>query len=95
MIGKPLTVDRVSFTIIGVTPPEFFGTEVGRKFDVAIPLGTDPLIRGRESTLDRRSNWWLQVMVRLKPGQDLTSATTTLRGLQPPIREATMPQDWR
>ena len=42
VIGNPLMVERVSYTIIGVTPPEFFGAEVGRKFDVAIPIGTEP-----------------------------------------------------
>ena len=53
VIGQQLTVERVPFTIVGVTPPEFFGTDVGRTFDVAIPLGTEPLIRGKESALDR------------------------------------------
>ena len=45
-IGRSITVERVPFTIVGVTPPDFFGTEVGRTFDVAIPLGAEPLIRG-------------------------------------------------
>src|SRR6185436_9414715 len=48
VVGKPLTVERVSFTIVGVTPPDFTGAEVGRTFDVAIPIGTESLIRGRE-----------------------------------------------
>jgi predicted permease len=93
-IGQPLTVERVTYTVIGVMPPEFFGTEVGRKFDVAIPIGTEPLVRGKESALDRRSNWWLGIMLRLKPGQTIESSTATLRGMQPQIRDATMPQDW-
>ncbi|MCA1560326.1 MAG: ABC transporter permease [Acidobacteria bacterium] len=95
VIGRSLTVERVPFTIVGVTPPEFFGVDVGRTFDVAIPLGTEPLIRGKESSLDRRSNWWLNVMVRLKQDQSLTAAETTLRGVQPQIREATIPPDYR
>jgi putative ABC transport system permease protein len=95
VIGRPLTVERVPFTIIGVAPPDFLGTDVGRTFDVAIPLGTEPLIRGKESSLDRRSHWWLSVIARLKPGQSIESATAALRGVQPQIREATMPQDWR
>ncbi len=95
VVGKPLTLERVTFTVIGVTPPEFFGTDVGRTFDVAIPIGVEPLIRGKESALDRRSNWWLNVMVRLRPGQTMASATTALRGVQPQIRAATIPQDWR
>lgn len=94
-IGKPLMVEGVTYTIIGVTPPEFFGTEVGRKFDIAIPLGTEPLVRGRESSLDRRSSWWLSIMLRLKPGQSADAATTALRGLQPQIREVTIPHDFR
>ncbi len=94
VIGKPLMVERVSYTVIGVTPPEFFGAEVGRKFDVAIPIGTEPLVKGRENSLDQRSWWWLNVTLRLKPGQDIEAAAAALRGMQPQIREATMPQDW-
>jgi predicted permease len=95
VIGRSLTVERVAFTIVGVTPPDFFGTDVGRTFDVAIPLGTEPLIRGRESALDRRSNWWLSVALRLAPGQSIDAGIAALRGVQPQIRDATMPQDWR
>jgi predicted permease len=94
-IGRSLTVERVPFTIIGVTPPSFFGVDVGRTFDVAIPIGTEPLIRGKESSLDRRSNWWLNVMIRLGDGQSVEAGTAAIRGVAPQIREATMPQDWR
>ena len=94
-IGRSLTVERVPFTIVGVAPPDFFGVDVGRTFDVAIPIGTEPLIRGKESSLDGRSYWWLNVMIRLKAGQSLEAANSAIRGVQPQIREATMPQDWR
>ncbi|MBZ5560757.1 MAG: ADOP family duplicated permease, partial [Acidobacteriia bacterium] len=87
--------ERVPFTIIGVAPPDFFGPEVGRAVDVMIPLGTEPLIRGKESFLDRRSTWWLTVMARLKSGQSVDSATAAIRGVQAQIRETTLPLDWR
>ncbi len=45
VIGRTLAIERVPFTIVGVTPPGFFGPDVGRSFDVAIPLGAEPLIR--------------------------------------------------
>jgi putative ABC transport system permease protein len=95
VIGRTLTVERVPFTIVGVTAPGFFGLDVGRTFDVAIPLGTEPLIRGKETTLDRRSNWWLTVMVRLRPGQSLDQGTSALRAVQGQLRDETVPQDWR
>ena len=43
-VGTPLRIDGVSFTIVGVAPPDFFGADVGRAFDVAIPLAAEPLI---------------------------------------------------
>lgn len=95
VIGRPLTIERFPFTIVGVAPPGFFGVDVGRTFDVAIPLGTEPLIRGKESSLDRRSTWWLNIIVRLRRGQSIEEAQTALRGVQQQIREATIPQDYR
>jgi len=95
VVGEKIAIDRVPFTIIGVTPPEFFGAEVGRAFDVAVPLGCEPLLRGTETNLDRRSSWWLTMIVKLRPGQPLDAATAALRAVQPQIREATLPTDWR
>ena len=95
VLGQTLTIGRVPYTIVGVTPPEFFGIEVGRTFDVAIPFGTAPLIQGKESMLDKRSSWWLNVVVRLKPGQSVEAGTAAIRGVQPQIREATIPQNFR
>ncbi len=94
-VGGTLEIDRIAFTIVGVTPPEFLGADVGRAFDVAVPFGCEPLLRGKDSGLERRSMWWLSVVARLKPGQSAEAATTLLRGVQPQIKEATTPVDWR
>jgi putative ABC transport system permease protein len=92
-IGRRIAIERVPFTIVGVMPPGFFGPEIGRRFDIALPLGDEPLVRGKETFLAARSTWWLTIMARLKPGQSLESATAALRGVQPQIRAATLP-DW-
>jgi predicted permease len=94
-IGRTLMIQRVPFTIVGIAPPSFFGPTVGRTFDVAVTLGAEPVVSGRDSALDQRSYWWLTVMVRLKPGQTMESATAALRGVQPQIRDATLPENWR
>src|SRR6185369_11847492 len=91
VLGRRLTIERVPFTIVGVTPASFFGPDVGRAFDVAIPLATEPLIRPRDSALDERSTWWMNIGARLKPGQTPEEASALLRALQPQIRAATLP----
>jgi predicted permease len=91
VIGRSQTIERVPFTIVGVMPRSFFGVDVGSAFDVAVPLGTEPLMRGRDSYLDRPTTSWLNVMVRLKDGQSLESARHVLPALHQQIRNATMP----
>jgi putative ABC transport system permease protein len=93
-IGRTLIVDRVPFTIIGITPPGFSGIDVGRTFDVAVTIGADRLLNGARSSIDRFGGW-LRVVARLKEGQTLAAAEQALRGEQPRIREATRdPQEW-
>ncbi len=85
VIGRQLTVQRVPFTIVGVMPPGFFGPEVGRVTDVVVPFGAEPLIRGKESRLANNGFWWVQIMLRLKPGQAIDQANAALRAEQPRI----------
>ena len=83
-----------SFTIIGVAPAGFFGTEVGRSMDIAVPLSAEPLLQGSASNVKApfdKFNLWLVVALRLKPEQSLEAATTILRDMQPHIRESAKP----
>jgi putative ABC transport system permease protein len=95
VVGKPLMLQRVTYTVVGVADASFTGPDVGRQFDVAVPLGTEPLIRGADSALDARSSWWLSVIGRLEAGVSAEETTTRLNARQPQIRAATMPKDWR
>ena len=93
VIGRIVNLNGVSFTVVGVTPPEFFGVEVGRSFDVIVPLQherTEGLLHGRESRLDSASTNFLSILARLKPGQSLAAASAELRHVQPEIRRETL-----
>lgn len=74
-----------------MTPPGFRHVEVGREFDVAVPLATQPLIRGRAAAIDHPRALIL-IMLRLKPQQSIEAATTALHVMQPDILEDTASQ---
>ena len=44
--------------------------------------------------LDGRSNWYLQVMGRVKPGLTLEQVDARFATLAPAIIEATLPENW-
>lgn len=91
VVGRILTLEGHSFPVIGVTPASFFGVEVGSRFDVAIPLCSEPLVRSGPSLLDQRHAWWLAAIGRLKPGWSLAQATAHLGAISPGMFDATMP----
>src|SRR5438128_1378661 len=88
-IGKSLTLGDRVFQIVGVTPPGFFGLEVGNQFEVALPLTTRAL--WWDHVLDRTDAWWLRVMGRLKHGSSLLQAAEFVKAISPGAIEATLP----
>lgn len=93
ILGRSVTLDGHPFTIVGVTPPGFHGVRVGFSFDIMIPLGSERIIRGTESSLGRRTSWWLTIFARLAPGQTRDDAEARMRAFQPGMRNATLPAD--
>jgi predicted permease len=80
VIGHPLKLNGLAFTVIGVTPPEFNGAlQVGYYPAVTFPVASEPLLRSGNSRL--RGTWWLDVMGRLKPGATFEQASESLNGV--------------
>ena len=93
-VGSMLRLDGHPFPVVGVTQARFSGTDVGERFDVAIPICAQAIIAGKGSYLDHRSAWWLMIMGRLKPGLSNQQATARLNALAPQIFGASVPLDW-
>ncbi|MGH9541295.1 MAG: ADOP family duplicated permease [Terriglobales bacterium] len=93
-IGQTLSLDRHSFQIIGVSAAGFYGTEVGHRFDVAVPICTAAIFDAPRSRLAQRSWWWLHVMGRMPAGHTLRQAEAGWRGVSPAIMEAALPERW-
>src|SRR5437016_8966267 len=94
VLGRKITIEKRPFQVIGVTPASFYGVEVGRNFDVALPLCVEPIVRSEFSVLNRRDGWWLTVMGRRKPGWTLEQASAQARTISPGIFEATLPAEF-
>ena len=69
--------------------------EVGRNFDVAVPMCAEPWINGEDSHLAQRHHWWLAIMGRLKPGWTVERAAAQLKAMSPAVFEATVPPIYR
>ncbi|MGE5245863.1 MAG: ADOP family duplicated permease [Betaproteobacteria bacterium] len=94
-LGRTFYADGVPVTTVGVTPPGFFGMEVGRRFDIALPLGAEPLVHAGRSWLNPESfAEHFLIVGRLRSGITPRAATAVLRSVQPGIREATLPHGW-
>ena len=101
VLGQTVRLDGRQFDIIGVTPPDFFGMEVGRRFDVAIPVCADPLLRnlgGRSQNgvprIDSPVAFWLSAVARLQPGKTVSDATDRLIAVSPAVMNATVPPNY-
>lgn len=90
-IGRSVLLDGHAYGIVGVTPASFFGIEVGRRFDVAVPLCAEPLSRGARSGLDKPDMWFLSVFARLKGDWTVEKATAHLASLSGPVFKTTLP----
>ena len=91
VVGRPLTLDGISFVVLGVTPPGFNGISVGDTFDVAVPLCVEPILSPRNNRLTLRHAWWLASIGRLKPGWTIARANAQIKAVTPAILQETIP----
>jgi putative ABC transport system permease protein len=90
-IGRTIYVERVPFTIVGVTPRNFFGVVVGSTFDILLPIRAQSLIRDQEPFQTASRLAAFTVIGSIAPGTSLEAGTSELRSIQPQIRAATKP----
>jgi putative ABC transport system permease protein len=94
-IGKKISLDGHPVDVLGVAPASFFGVEVGRNFDVAVPICAEPWINGEDSHLGKRHHWWLAVIGRLKPGWTVAKAASQANAMSRDVFENSVPPNYR
>lgn len=78
VLNQTLRIGSTVFSIVGVAPPEFFGTKVGESPDIWIPLSMVQAVPPHWSGYTDMSYESLLIMGRLKPHVSLEQATTNV-----------------
>ncbi len=93
VVGRKVVLNNSPFTIVGVTPPEFFGLQPGERIDVSVPITmmaqVSPGFAAKGTPYDVLTapfRNWLYVMARLKSGVTNKQAVANLE----PIIHQTM-----
>jgi putative ABC transport system permease protein len=92
--SRKVTLGENQFPVIGVTPASFFGMEVGRSFDMALPICAIAQVRGNRRFLDSGVQWWLTITGRLKPGWTIDQAAAHAQQLSPAVFETSLPANY-
>jgi putative ABC transport system permease protein len=89
VLGRTLSLYGQPFEVIGVSTPRFYGVEVGKGFDVAVPICASALFDKRNT--ESRSRWWLSIMARVRPGITPAQLNARLEALSPGVMHAALP----
>jgi predicted permease len=92
IVGKAILINKVPFTIVGVTPEGFAGTlDVAQSPDFTLPFAVEPRFGGERSNLSRPAFLWVNMIGRLRPG---SSREQVIGDLTPTLRQA-MLEEWQ
>jgi predicted permease len=69
VLGSTFYIQNQPFTVVGISPPGFFGDRIGSDPPALwLPLNDEPYIERETSILKQADTNWLYVLGRLKPG---------------------------
>ncbi|PYV64259.1 MAG: permease, partial [Acidobacteria bacterium] len=78
VLNRKLKLGATTYNIIGVAPPEFFGTKVGEAPDMWVPLSMVKEVPPHYGGYKDNFSESLLIMARLKPGISISEATSNV-----------------
>ena len=93
VLGRTLRLDQAVVTVVGVTPPGFFGVAPGLDPELTVPVALLPYLKPEDAQLlQRHAQAWLHIMGRLPDGVSRHQADAALQAAWPQVLEAATPQ---
>jgi predicted permease len=79
IVGATIDVETHPFTVIGIAPPGFFGDRVvASPPDFWLPLSSEPVMEGANSSLLNVDEAWLYALGRVRPNSNLIAVQSRL-----------------
>ena len=85
ILGKTIRLNGIAFTIVGITPHNFVGTNVEAP-DFWLPLNVEPLIHPDDNWLQSRESLCCRMLARLAPGVSIDQAQAEMTLLAGQLR---------
>jgi macrolide transport system ATP-binding/permease protein len=78
-VGATLHLNQHAFVVVGIAPPGFYGDRISPyPPDMWLPLASEPVMEGANSSLLQPDTAWLYAIGRLRPGVNLGSLQSKL-----------------
>jgi predicted permease len=74
VLGQNIEINKHAYTIVGVTPAAFQGSQTGVRTEIWVPIMMEAQLDARGDLLHDHHNFWLLIFGRLKPGVSLATA---------------------
>jgi predicted permease len=94
VVGRNLTVNGRSVTIVGATPRGFTGTSVGSSVDLTLAAAAVAQVSPKDASLLGPGNFWLRVLARPAAGLSPSTAAARLNAVWPHIAEPLLAPHW-
>jgi predicted permease len=87
VLNQPIRVNNQIFTVVGVTPAEFYGLTLGSEPDVYAPLVYKPALIPDKVELQSWTNYYLYLVGRRAPGFSMEQAAAALNSVYTGLKE--------
>jgi MacB-like periplasmic core domain len=78
VVGKKVRLNKHPYTIVGVTPQSFYGTEKFLQPDLFVPMANEASLEG-VNWLEQRDDWRCSLVVRIKDGVTMPQVEAQLK----------------
>jgi predicted permease len=87
VVGSTIRINRLAYTVLGVAPPKFYGTEVFYRPAIWVPMAMQAQIEIGNPWLENRNTQNTWVVARLASGVSITQAEDNLNAISRQLAE--------